>query len=73
MSILLEVNLSLEDLIEIAKKYLTNTTIQSIYITTNASLPDRVKKFAEEISKFKEGIELTFQFRSMIFQKDIMK
>ena len=50
-----------KDLIEIAKKYLTNTTIQSIYITTNASLPDRVKKFAEEISKFKEGIELTFQ------------
>ena len=50
-----------KDLIEIAKKYLTNTTIQSIYITTNASLPDRVKKFAEEVSKFKEGIELTFQ------------
>ena len=50
-----------KDLVEIAKKYLTNTTIQSIYITTNASLPDRVKNFAEEISKFREDVELTFQ------------
>ena len=41
------------DLVEIAKKYLLNTTIQSIYITTNASLPDRIKKFAEEISAFR--------------------
>ncbi len=50
-----------KDLIEVAKKYLTNTTIQSIYVTTNASLPDRVKKFAEEISAFKKNTELTFQ------------
>ena len=50
-----------KDLIDIAKKYLTNTTIQSIYITTNASLPDRIKNFAETISKFRKDIELTFQ------------
>ena len=50
-----------KDLVEIAKKYLTNTTIQSIYITTNASLPNRVKNFAEEISKFRKDVELTFQ------------
>ena len=50
-----------KDLIEIAKMYLTNTTIQSIYITTNASLPDRIKKFAEEISAFRKDVELTFQ------------
>jgi len=50
-----------KDLIEIAKKYLTNTTTQSIYVTTNASLPDRIEKFANEISKFREGVELTFQ------------
>ena len=49
------------DLVEIAKKYLLNTTIQSIYITTNASLPDRIKNFAEEISKFSSKTELTFQ------------
>ena len=50
-----------KDLIDIAKMYLTNTTIQSIYITTNASLPDRIKKFAEEISAFRKDVELTFQ------------
>tara|TARA_B100001093_G_scaffold292138_1_gene278866 strand:- start:3721 stop:4824 length:1104 start_codon:yes stop_codon:yes gene_type:complete len=50
-----------KDLVEIAKKYLTNTTIQSIYITTNASLPDRIKNFAEKVSEFRENVELTFQ------------
>ena len=50
-----------KDLVEIAKKYLTNSTIQSIYITTNASLPERIKNFAEEISKFDSNAELTFQ------------
>ena len=50
-----------KDLVEIAKKYLTNSTIQSIYITTNASLPERIKNFAEEISTFDNSAELTFQ------------
>jgi MoaA/NifB/PqqE/SkfB family radical SAM enzyme len=50
-----------KDLVDIAKKYLTNSTIQSIYITTNASLPERIKNFAEEISKFDSNTELTFQ------------
>jgi len=50
-----------KDLVDIAKKYLTNSTIQSIYITTNASLPERIKNFAEEISKFDSNAELTFQ------------
>ncbi len=50
-----------KDLVEIAKKYLTNTTIQSIYVTTNASLPDRIKNFAEKVSEFRKDIELTFQ------------
>ena len=50
-----------KDLIQIAKKYLINTTVQSIYITTNASLPNRIKKFAYEISQFRKNIELTFQ------------
>ena len=50
-----------KDLIDIAKAYLKNSTIQSIYITTNASLPDRIKKFAEEISLFSPDTELTFQ------------
>ena len=50
-----------KDLIEIAKAYLKNSTIQSIYITTNASLPDRIKKFTEEITLFSPETELTFQ------------
>jgi len=50
-----------KDLIEIAKAYLKNSTIQSIYITTNASLPERIKEFAKEISLFSPETELTFQ------------
>ncbi len=50
-----------KDLTEIAKKYLTNSTIQSIYVTTNASLPERIKNFSEEVSKFDKNAELTFQ------------
>ena len=45
---------------DIAKKYLTNTTIQSIYVTRNKSLPDIVKNFAEEITRFDKSVELTF-------------
>ena len=41
-----------KDIIEIAKLYIKNTTVQSIYITTNASLPDRVENFARTITEF---------------------
>lgn len=50
-----------KDIVEIAKLYLQNSTIQSIYVTTNASLPDRIKIFVEEISKFSPKTELGFQ------------
>ncbi len=50
-----------KDLTEIAKLYLKNTTAQSIYITTNASLPDRIEKFARDISSFSPSTELSFQ------------
>ena len=50
-----------KDIIDIAKLYIKNSTVQSIYITTNASLPERVEEFAKEIIKFRENIELTFQ------------
>ena len=50
-----------KDILEIAKLYITNTTVQSIYITTNGSLPDRVVNFAKEIEKFDNDIELNFQ------------
>ena len=50
-----------KDLTEIAKSYIKNSTIQSIYITTNASLPDRIEKFTHEISNFSPETELSFQ------------
>jgi len=50
-----------KDIEEIAKLYVKNTTIQSIYITTNASLPDRVEKFAKNIINFDKNVQLTFQ------------
>ena len=45
---------------DIAKYYYENTTIQSIYITTNGSLPDRIKKFCEQFKNYKD-LEITFQ------------
>ena len=50
-----------KDIVEIAKTYIDNTTIQSIYITTNASLPDRILNFAKEINDYNSDIELNFQ------------
>ena len=50
-----------KDIIDIAKLYIKNTTAQSIYVTTNGSLPDRIEKFAKEVTNFKDNIELTFQ------------
>jgi radical SAM protein with 4Fe4S-binding SPASM domain len=50
-----------KDIIQIAKLYLDNTPVQSIYITTNGSLPDRVENFAKEIILYRNDIELTFQ------------
>ena len=46
-----------KDIIDIAKLYISNSTIQSIYVTTNASLPDRIENFVKEITNFKDSIE----------------
>jgi len=50
-----------KDITEIAKKYIDNTTIQSIYVTTNGSLPERAENFAKEITSYDSNMELTFQ------------
>ena len=50
-----------KDIEDIAKLYIKNTTVQSIYVTTNASLPDRVESFAKNIIEYDKNIELTFQ------------
>ncbi len=46
---------------DIAKFYIKNTTIQSIYITTNGSLPERIIDFAKDIYSFDKNVEQTFQ------------
>ena len=50
-----------KDINEIAKLYIKNTTVQSMYITTNASLPYRVENFARNVISLDKDIELTFQ------------
>ena len=50
-----------KDIIEIAKLYLKNSSISSIYLTTNGSLPDRIEEFIQEIKKINSKIELNFQ------------
>jgi radical SAM protein with 4Fe4S-binding SPASM domain len=50
-----------KDIIEIAKAYIDNSTIQSIYTTTNGSLPDRVINFCKDINKYNPNIELNIQ------------
>jgi radical SAM protein with 4Fe4S-binding SPASM domain len=50
-----------KDIVDIAKIYIKNTTIQSIYITTNASLPERILNFVKEINNFNSKIELNIQ------------
>ena len=50
-----------KEIVDIAKLYIKNTSIQSIYITTNGSLPDRAEHFAKTITNFDKDIELTFQ------------
>ena len=50
-----------KDIIEIAKTYIKNSTIRSIYITTNGSLPERVINFCKSINKFDNNIEINIQ------------
>ena len=50
-----------KDIVDIAKLYILNSTIQSIYVTTNASLPNRIENFVKEITNFKDDLELVLQ------------
>ena len=50
-----------KDIFEIAKSYIDNTTIQSIYITTNGSLPDRALKFVKDVNLYEKQIEINVQ------------
>ena len=43
---------------KLKKNFIHMQTIQSIFITTNGSLPDRVESFIEEIIKFDSDIEI---------------
>ena len=46
-----------KDIVDIGKAYIDNSSIQSIYITTNGSLPDRAINFCKEINKYNSDIE----------------
>ncbi len=59
-----------KDIVDIAKIYLKNTTIQSMYITTNASLPDRIENFAKIINSLDNNLELNFQISIDDFPKN---
>ena len=59
-----------KNIIDIAKKYIDNTPIQSIYVTTNASLPERVETFANSILSYDQSIEQTFQISIDDFPKN---
>ena len=50
-----------KEFLEIAKLYSKNTNVQSMYITTNGSLPDRILDFAIKLNEFDRSIEQTFQ------------
>ena len=50
-----------KDIVDIAKSYINNSTTQSIYITTNASLPDRIENFVKQITLLDKKIELGIQ------------
>ena len=54
-----------KDLIDIAECYCNNTSIQSIYITTNGSLPERVENFAKTITQ--KYPEITLSISISIF------
>ena len=50
-----------KDIVDIAKLYIKNTSIRSIYITTNGSLPERIINFAKKINEADPELELCFQ------------
>ena len=50
-----------KDIVNIAQSYIRNTTIRSLYITTNGSLPERVIDFAKKVSDMDKSLELCFQ------------
>ena len=56
-------------MIDIAKLYVKNSTIQSIYVTTNASLPDRIENFIKRFQKQTTQLNNLFKFQLMIYGK----
>jgi len=51
-----------KDLIDIARLYFRNTNIESIFITTNGSLPDRIERFIADIRAEFPDRKLIFSF-----------
>lgn len=51
-----------KDILDIARLYYRNTEIESIFITSNGSLPERVSRFSEEIGAEFPDRKLFFSF-----------
>ena len=51
-----------KDMAEIAKCYFSNTSIESIFITTHGGFPDRIAKFAEELRPILGKRKIIFSF-----------
>lgn len=58
-----------KDIIDIGKLYIENTNINSIYITTNGSLPERIENFTKEIHEFAPQMEIGYQISIDHFPK----
>ena len=59
-----------KDITEIGEIYLKNKNIVSLFITTNGSLPDRIKKFVNYISPKFSKKNITFSISIDHFQKE---
>ena len=51
-----------KDFTDIADLYFQNTLINSIFVTSNGSLPNRTQKFLEHLTKKHPGRQILFQF-----------
>ena len=50
------------DLIDIARSYLTNSSAETVFVSSNGSLPERVRTYVQELSSEFPDRRLTFSF-----------
>ena len=62
-----------KDINHIAEIYFNNTNINSIFITSNGSLPDRMINFCEEITKKFPEKKYSFHFLLILLKRSTIK